>query len=132
MSNEKVEDQHIEEKQDVSGKFRHVENVDEQDGPELLSTLEEKRLLRKLDRRILPIVCLMYIFACESIVLFITVAPRSYADRSYIIDLDRSNLGNARLQGLPADVLGGDPAGKRFDWVNSVFFFSYVRWNFFT
>lgn len=40
--------------------------------------------------------------------------------------LDRSNLGNARLQGLPQDTLGGDPTGKRFDWVNSVFFFAYV------
>ncbi|KAH9074144.1 MFS general substrate transporter [Lactarius deliciosus] len=65
---------------------------------------EERLLVRKLDRRILPIACLMYLFAY----------------------LDRSNLGNARLQGLPADVLGGDPTGKRFDWVNSVFFFSYV------
>ncbi|KAI9457576.1 MFS general substrate transporter [Lactarius psammicola] len=65
---------------------------------------EERRLVRKLDRRILPIACLMYLFAY----------------------LDRSNLGNARLQGLPADILGGDPTGKRFDWVNSVFFFSYV------
>ena len=40
--------------------------------------------------------------------------------------LDRSNLGNARLQGLAKDVLGGDPTGKKFDWVNSIFFFSYV------
>jgi hypothetical protein len=42
------------------------------------------------------------------------------------LDLDRSNLGNARLQGLAKDVLGGDPTGKRFDWVNSIFFLSYV------
>jgi hypothetical protein len=41
-------------------------------------------------------------------------------------DLDRSNLGNARLQGLPQDILGGDPTGVLFDWVNSVFFFTYV------
>lgn len=41
-------------------------------------------------------------------------------------DLDRTNLGNARLQGLARDTLGGDPTGKRFDWVNSTFFFSYV------
>ena len=36
-------------------------------------------------------------------------------------------MGNARLQGLAKDVLGGDPTGKRFDWVNSIFFLSYVR-----
>ena len=44
-----------------------------------------------------------------------------------IIVLDRSNLGNARLLGLPGDVLGGDASGKLFDWINSAFFFSYVR-----
>lgn len=27
--------------------------------------MEEKRLIRKLDRRILPIACLLYLFACE-------------------------------------------------------------------
>jgi hypothetical protein len=26
---------------------------------------EERRLVRKLDRRILPIACLMYLFACQ-------------------------------------------------------------------
>ncbi|TDL18778.1 MFS general substrate transporter [Rickenella mellea] len=65
---------------------------------------EERALVRKLDRRILPIACLMYLFAY----------------------LDRSNLGNARLQGLPQDTLHGDPTGKLFDWVNSAFFFSYI------
>jgi hypothetical protein len=42
-------------------------------------------------------------------------------------DLDRSNLGNARLQGLPEDTLGGDPTGELFDMINSVFFITYVR-----
>ncbi|TFK49127.1 MFS general substrate transporter [Heliocybe sulcata] len=65
---------------------------------------EERRLVRKLDRRILPFACLMYLF-------------------SY---LDRTNLGNARLQGLPQDTLHGDPTGTLFDWVNSAFFFSYI------
>ncbi|KAF8893164.1 major facilitator superfamily domain-containing protein [Gymnopilus junonius] len=68
------------------------------------NTQEEKDLVRKLDRRILPITCLLYLFA----------------------SLDRSNLGNARLQGLPEDTLGGDPTGVLFDWVTSAFFFSYV------
>ncbi|KAF8652407.1 hypothetical protein AX16_004435 [Volvariella volvacea WC 439] len=65
---------------------------------------EEAKLVRKLDRRILPITCLLYLFAY----------------------LDRSNLGNARLQGLPEDILGGDPSGELFDWINSAFFFSYI------
>ncbi|KAJ7634656.1 MFS general substrate transporter [Roridomyces roridus] len=65
---------------------------------------EEKRLVRKLDARILPIICLLYLFAF----------------------LDRGNLGNARLQGLPQDTLGGDPTGHLFDWVNSIFFMSYI------
>ncbi|KAF8635367.1 hypothetical protein AX15_000372 [Amanita polypyramis BW_CC] len=66
---------------------------------------EEKLLVSKLDKRILPITCLLYLFAY----------------------LDRSNLGNARLMGLP-NVLGkhGDPTGILFDWVNSAFFFSYI------
>ncbi|KAF9446016.1 MFS general substrate transporter [Macrolepiota fuliginosa MF-IS2] len=65
---------------------------------------EEKALVRRLDKRILPIACLLYLFAY----------------------LDRSNLGNAKLQGLQDDVLGGDKTGMLFDWVNSVFFFSYI------
>ncbi|KAH0580795.1 hypothetical protein H2248_011952 [Termitomyces sp. 'cryptogamus'] len=71
---------------------------------ELERLLEEKRLVRKLDHRILPIACLLYLFAY----------------------LDRSNLGNARLQGLPDDILGGDKTGLLFDWINSIFFFSYI------
>ncbi|TFY62669.1 hypothetical protein EVJ58_g3717 [Rhodofomes roseus] len=66
--------------------------------------LEEKRLVRKLDVRIMPIACILYLFAY----------------------LDRSNLGNARLQGLPQDALGGDPTGNLYGWVNSVFFISYI------
>lgn len=66
--------------------------------------LEEKKLVRKLDHRILPIACLLYLFAY----------------------LDRSNLGNARLQGLAEDILGGDKTGVLFDWINSVFFVSYI------
>lgn len=123
MSNEKIETQHIDEK-DPGGRFRHVESAEEQDGPEILSTFEEKRLLRKLDMRILPIACLMYIFAC-AFLSYCLHSLISCAD-GIITDLDRSNLGNARLQGLPADVLHGDASGKEFDWINSAFFFSYV------
>ncbi|KAG7448801.1 MFS general substrate transporter [Guyanagaster necrorhizus] len=65
---------------------------------------EERRLVRRLDGRILPLACLLYLFAY----------------------LDRSNLGNARLQGLPQDILNGDPTGVLFDWITSAFYFSYI------
>ncbi|KAI6044007.1 major facilitator superfamily domain-containing protein [Pisolithus marmoratus] len=65
---------------------------------------EEKRLVRKLDRAILPITCLLYLLAY----------------------LDRSNLGNARLQGLPQEILNGDPSGLLYEWVFSAFYFSYA------
>ncbi|RPD75575.1 MFS general substrate transporter [Lentinus tigrinus ALCF2SS1-7] len=68
------------------------------------SMADEKRLVRKLDMHIMPVLCMMYLFAY----------------------LDRINLGNARLQGLPQDVLHGDPTGVLFDWVNSAFYFSYI------
>ncbi|KAJ7645360.1 major facilitator superfamily domain-containing protein [Mycena rosella] len=70
----------------------------------IVDPYEERRLVRKLDKRILLIACLLYLFN----------------------SLDRSSLGNARLQGLPRDTLGGDPTGSRFDWANSVFFFAYI------
>ncbi|KAJ3552700.1 hypothetical protein NM688_g4015 [Phlebia brevispora] len=66
-------------------------------------SVKERQLVRKFDSRILSTLCIIYLFAY----------------------LDRSNLGNARLQGLPQDTLGGDPTGKLFDWVNSAFYFSY-------
>lgn len=72
--------------------------------PPLATVDEEKRLVRKLDRTILPITCLLYLLAY----------------------LDRSNLGNARLQGLPQEILGGDPAGLLYEWVFSAFYFSYI------
>jgi MFS family permease len=75
-----------------------------QDPAIFIKSPEEKRLVRKLDRRILPLACLLYLFAY----------------------LDRSNLGNARLLGIDDDVLGGDPTGILFDWVNSVFFLTYI------
>lgn len=65
---------------------------------------EERRLLRKLDARILPLTCVLYLFAY----------------------LDRSNLGNARLQGLPEEALGGDPTGVLFGRVNAAFYITYI------
>ncbi|CEL53770.1 putative transporter C1002,16c OS=Schizosaccharomyces pombe (strain 972 / ATCC 24843) GN=SPAC1002.16c PE=3 SV=1 [Rhizoctonia solani AG-1 IB] len=85
--------------------IERVESVD--DGPEIVPIVDselEKKLVRKLDAVIIPLTCALYLLAY----------------------LDRSNLGNARLQGLPEDVLGGDPTGTKFDWISSMFYFSYI------
>lgn len=38
-----------------------------------ISVAEERRLVRKLDRYILPITCLLYLFACKFTPLFSTI-----------------------------------------------------------
>lgn len=51
-------EKHIE--KSVENATIHVEAVEE---PATME--EERRLVRKLDRRILPIICLLYLFSCE-------------------------------------------------------------------
>jgi hypothetical protein len=86
---------------------------------------EETCLVRKIDLRILPITCLLYLFACKRDSSLRAFYPLLIILRIYI-DLDRSNFGNARLQGLPQETLSGDPTGTLFSWVNSAFYVSYV------
>lgn len=64
--------------------------------------VEEKRLLRKLDITIMPLTALLYLSAY----------------------LDRGNLGNARLQGLQATVLGN--SSTNYSIVLSAFYITYV------
>ncbi|KAG1139166.1 hypothetical protein G6F37_009941 [Rhizopus arrhizus] len=59
------------------------------------------KLVRKLDRRILPLLCILYLL-------------------SYI---DRSNIGNAKLGGLEADL---NMSKSDYKWSLSIFYFSYV------
>ena len=70
---------------------------------------EEGRLVRRLDGRTLPIACMMYLFACKCCNRSLKVKTLTAT-----LVLDRSNLGNARLQGLPQDALGGDMTGVLF------------------
>ncbi|KAH8103124.1 MFS general substrate transporter [Cristinia sonorae] len=92
------------EKSSVENGTEHVAALTPHSATSFEGSVEERRLVRRLDMRIMPIACIMYLFAY----------------------LDRTNLGNARLQGLPEDTLHGDPTGVLFDWVNSAFFFSYI------
>lgn len=60
---------------------------------------DENRVIRKLDWHIMPIIFVLYSFSV----------------------LDRSNLGNARLAGLPNDI---DLTGRRYDWLGTIFYIS--------
>lgn len=113
------------EKLDQEGSEEAAERVEDIVDDPPATEEEERSLVRKLDRRILPITCLLYLFAC-AFTLFYPNYSYAVTHGSNTAALDRSNLGNARLQGLPEDVLGGDKTGVLFDWLTSGFYFSYV------
>lgn len=65
------------------------------------STAEETRLLRKIDLHVLPILTLLYLFSF----------------------LDRSNIGNAKLDGLTTDL---HMTNNQYLWTLTIYFFGYV------
>ncbi|CAE6458349.1 unnamed protein product [Rhizoctonia solani] len=68
----------------------------------------ERKLVRKLDWIIMPVSWILYLLAY----------------------LDRSNLGNAKLQGLETDLIPNDPSGKRFGLLSAIFYVAYLTWQF--
>ncbi|KAF8608242.1 MFS general substrate transporter [Ceratobasidium sp. AG-I] len=66
----------------------------------------ERRLLRKLDMMIMPITWILYLLAY----------------------LDRSNLGNAKLQGLEATLMPNDESGDQFALLSAMFYIAYLCW----
>lgn len=72
------------------------------DGDTLTWTDEEERVIRrKLDFRVVPLVTILYLLCF----------------------LDRSNVGNARIQGMGEDL---ELTGFRFNWALTVFYFTYT------
>ncbi len=62
---------------------------------------EETSIRRKIDRRIVPLVTILYLLCF----------------------LDRANIGNARIQGMATDL---NLVGYRFNWALSVFYIVYL------
>ena len=83
----------MDEKEHV-GNLGHIEDVDLTDS---FTAEEEARVIRKLDRRLLPLVFVLYSLSV----------------------LDRSNLGNARLAGLEDDI---DLSDFNYNWLGTAFY----------
>ncbi|RAL00136.1 MFS general substrate transporter [Aspergillus ibericus CBS 121593] len=66
-----------------------------------LSHINEKKLLRKMDLHLMPMLTLLYLFSF----------------------LDRGNIGNARIEGMEDDLHLG---GTQYNWALMVFFFTYT------
>ncbi|KAJ6443511.1 ATP-dependent RNA helicase dbp3 [Purpureocillium lavendulum] len=65
----------------------------------------EKRVVRKLDLHVVPMVMALYLLAF----------------------LDRSNVGNARIAGMDKDL---DLFGDRYDWLLTIFYIPYILFEF--
>lgn len=80
-----------------------TENVDpnEVGGDVDFSNVDEKKVLRKMDLRLLPMLSLLYLLSF----------------------LDRGNIGNAKIEGLTEDL---HMTGPQYNWCLTVFFFTYV------
>lgn len=63
--------------------------------------LDEKKILRKMDLRLIPMLTLLYLLSF----------------------LDRSNIGNAKIEGLTEDL---HMTGPQYNWCLTVFFFAYL------
>jgi len=67
---------------------------------ESFAHLDEKKILRKMDMRLIPMLALLYLLSF----------------------LDRGNIGNAKIEGLVDDL---HMTGPQFNWTLTIFFFSY-------
>lgn len=63
--------------------------------------LDEKKILRKMDLRLIPMLALLYLLSF----------------------LDRGNIGNAKIEGLVEDL---GMTGPQYNWCLTVFFFTYA------
>lgn len=66
----------------------------------VFSNVDEKKVLRKMDIRLLPMLALLYLLSF----------------------LDRGNIGNAKIEGLTETL---NISGPEYNWCLTVFFFTY-------
>jgi len=81
-----------------AGRRHHDPNWDGTDVD--FSNIDEKKVLRKMDLHILPMLALLYLLSF----------------------LDRGNIGNAKIEGLTETL---NMTGPEYNWCLTVFFFTY-------
>jgi hypothetical protein len=95
--NVKPQQQHLERLYSEDPLSPHPDYDEEVD----FSEAEEKAVLKKLDRRVVLFVALLYLLSF----------------------LDRSNIGNARIAGLEKDL---KLEGEQYEWLLTAFYISYI------
>lgn len=96
-------------KEPLDADVEMIENAKDASGPELPPLLQglaedeiktvEKKMIRKVDWRMLPLIILMYILVRAAVPLFVSAV--SSQSQNY---LDRNNIAAARLAGLEDDL----------------------------
>jgi hypothetical protein len=91
---------------DFEGAVGDVEVANGTRGPApTIDVAAEKRLVRKVDWNMVPLVSALYLLAF----------------------LDRSNIGNAKIAGMAEDLAIGD----RYNWLLTIFYISYILFEWF-
>ncbi|EEU41890.1 uncharacterized protein NECHADRAFT_64202 [Fusarium vanettenii 77-13-4] len=85
------------------GEVDHIDALTTAPGTTLgsFSHLDEKKILRKMDLRLIPMLALLYLLSF----------------------LDRGNIGNAKIEGLQEDL---NMTPDQYNWCLTVFFFTYA------
>ncbi|KAH7231472.1 hypothetical protein FSOLCH5_015210 [Fusarium solani] len=88
---------------DRLGEVEHIKGLATAPGTtrDSFSHLDEKKILRKMDLRLIPMLALLYLLSF----------------------LDRGNIGNAKIEGLQEDL---NMTGDQYNWCLTVFFFTYA------
>ena len=86
-----------------SAEMAHIDTLATAPGVTMASFahLDEKKILRKMDLRLIPMLALLYLLSF----------------------LDRGNIGNAKIEGLVEDL---HMTGSQYNWCLTVFFFTYA------
>lgn len=77
---------------------------------------------RKLDKRLLPLLCILYLLSYIDRWVHGIAKPYKYFTFTNI-SIYRSNIGNAKLGGLEEDL---NLSASEYQWCLSIFYFSYV------